>query len=117
MLAARRPSRVCQSDGPIALHAEGFVGLQWLAWSSATSRIDPGGYLATINPDMMGRIPPMWQPFLQPLAHDVRMDMQFLRQFRRGVQHGQETGRADNDSMGQAIFHKRVFASQVEFCA
>jgi len=65
---------------------------------------------------MVASTPLMRQAFIQPLAHDVCRDMQFLRQFIWGVQHWQKTGRMDNDSMGQAIFHKRVLASQVEFC-
>jgi hypothetical protein len=89
MLAARRPSGVCQFDWPITYDAEGFIGLQRLAWSSVTCCFDPGSDLTAIDPDMMSRIPLMWQSFLQPLAHDVRRDMEFLRQFRRGVQHGQ----------------------------
>ena len=90
--------------------------MQRLAWSSATCRLDPGSHFATVDPDMVASTPLMRQAFIQPLAHDVCRDMQFLRQFIWGVQHWQKTGRMDNDSMGQAIFHKRVLASQVEFC-
>jgi hypothetical protein len=55
--------------------AEGFIGFQRLARSGVSCRLNPGSHLATVDPDMMGRIPPIRQPFVQPLAHDVRRDM------------------------------------------
>jgi hypothetical protein len=97
--------------------AEGFIGLQWLARSGVSCRLNPSSHLAAVNPDMMRRISPMRQPFLHPLAHSVRRDVQFLRQFRRGIQHWQQAWRTDDGSMGQAIFHERVCASQVDFCS
>jgi hypothetical protein len=59
----------------ITFDTEGFIRLQRLAWAGVTCGLDPGSHFVTVDPNMMGRIPLIWQPFIQPLAHDVRRDM------------------------------------------
>ena len=96
LLATPGAERVKQFDGLAATEAVGFVFRQPRPRSRLTNRLDPGGQLSTIDPDVASTIALMRQAAIEPFADRSGRHAKFSFQITRCVPHRQRTGRTNN---------------------